>query len=86
MMMTVIIICMIQHFTTTHPTIVSGDRIQQNEIRLRRNEFRDIFSDVLPDRPADVPPHKFVVDEIMRASLKTVHLLVFNLLRIIKIL
>ena len=47
---------------------ISGDEDQQNRIRLLCNEFRDIFSDVLPDRPADIPPFELVVDDKMWAS------------------
>ena len=47
---------------------ISGDEDQQNRIRLLCNEFRDIFSDVLPDRPADIPPFELVVDDTMWAS------------------
>ena len=47
---------------------ISGDENLQNKIRLLCNDFRDIFSDVLPAEPADIPPFDMIVDDNKWAS------------------
>ena len=49
---------------------ISGDEDLQNQIRMLCNEFRDIFSDTLPDSAADIPPFELIVDDTKWASPK----------------
>jgi transposase InsO family protein len=61
----------LDRFPSTDPLSlihISGDEDLQNQIRMLCNEFRDIFSDTLPDSAADIPPFELIVDDTKWAS------------------